>query len=78
MVNNKEKDSKDDKVKEKQEKDRKSAEKAEKVAKTVELLKSSEDLHYPTFSSSKPDGDLAKGGGIGVSERDSFANPTEG
>jgi len=62
MVNNKEKDSKDDKVKEKQEKDRKSAEKAEKVAKTVELLKSSEDLHYPTFSSSKPDGDLAKGG----------------
>ena len=62
MVNNKEKDTKDDKVNEKQEKDRKSAQKAEKAAKTVELLRSSEDLQYPTFSSPKPDGDLAKGG----------------
>ena len=62
MVNNKEKDSKDDKVKEKQEKDRKSVQKAEKAAKTVELLRSSEDLEYPTFSSQKPDGELAKGG----------------
>ena len=78
MVNNKEKDCKDDKVKEKQEKDRKSAEKAEKAAKTVKLLESSEELHYPTFTSSKPDGDLVKGGGTGVSGWDSFANPTEG
>jgi hypothetical protein len=65
MVNNKEKDPKDDKIKEKQEKDRKSAEKAEKAAKTVKLLEGSEELHYPTFTStsSRPDGDLAKGGG---------------
>jgi len=62
MVNNKEKDCKDDKIKEKQEKDRKSAEKAEKAAKTVKLLEGSEELHYPTFTSSKPDGDLVRGG----------------
>lgn len=69
MVNNKEKDPKDDKIKEKQEKDRKSAEKAEKAAKTVKLLEGSEELHYPTFTStsSRPDGDLAKGGGTGIS-----------
>ena len=76
-MSNKEKDHKDgDKTKEKHEKERKAAEKAEKAAKTVELIKSSEDLHYPTFSS-KPDGDLARGGS-GVSERDSPDALTKG
>ena len=62
MVNEKEKDLK--KEKEKQEKDKRSAEKAEKAAMAVKLLASSEDISYPTFTStsSKPDGDLARGG----------------
>ena len=52
------------KEKEKQEKDKRSAEKAEKAAMAVKLLASSEDISYPTFTStsSKPDGDLARGG----------------
>ena len=63
MVNDKDKDLK--KEKEKLEKDKRSAEKAEKAAMAVKLLASSEDISYPTFTStsSKPDGDLARGGG---------------
>ena len=63
MVNEKEKDLR--KEKEKQDKDKRSAEKAEKAAMAVKLLASSEDISYPTFTStsSKPDGDLARGGG---------------
>ena len=60
MVNEKEKELK--KEKEKQEKDKRSAEKAAKAALAVKLLASSEDISYPSFTSSKPDGDLARGG----------------
>ena len=63
MVNEKEKDLKNEKIKEKQEKDKRSAEKAAKAALAVKLLASSEDISYPSFTSSKPDGDLARGGG---------------
>ena len=69
MVNDKDKDLK--KEKEKLEKDKRSAEKAEKAAMAVKLLASSEDISYPTFTStsSKPDGDLARGGVVNLRKR---------
>ena len=69
MVNEKDKDLK--KEKDKLEKDKRTAEKAEKAAMAVKLLASSEDISYPTFSStsSKPDGDLARGGVVNLRKR---------
>ena len=69
MVNEKEKELKDDKIKEKQEKDKRSAEKAAKAVLAVKLLASSEDISYPSFTSSKPDGDLARGGDMNLRTR---------
>ena len=56
-MSNNEKDAKE--VDEQKEKERKAAEKDAKAAKTVELIKSSEEIVYPTFN--KSDSNVARG-----------------